>query len=158
LYFNQGEYEKAEPLYFSILELREKSQGANHPATSQAVHNLAELYFAKGDYEKSEPLFRRALEMREKILGPNHPAVSRTLNGLSRLLAITGHTVEAVSLQQRANTITEHDIELNLSIGSERQRLAYLNILPEQTNQTISTHVQSAPTLPAAAELAATTI
>ena len=149
-YVYQGDYQKAETLYLRVLELREKTQGANHPSTAQAIHNLAELYFFKGDYEKSEPLFRRALELREKLLGPDHPAVSRTLNGLSRLLALKGDPVQAVILQQRANAITERDIELNLTIGSERQRLAYLDVLPEQTNQTISTHIQSAPGLPAA--------
>ncbi len=157
-YMYQGDYAAAEPVFQHALKLYEKFQGAEHPATAMAIHNLGSFYFFKGDYGKSEEFSRQSLAMREKIFGPFNPSVARTLNVLSRTLAMKGDISEAVNLQQRANAITEKEISLNFAVGSEKEKLAYLDILPEQTNQTISTNIQNAATNPAAAELAALTL
>jgi hypothetical protein len=41
--------------------------------------------------------------------------------------------------------IIEHNIALNLAIGSERQKLAYLTELAEITDQTVSLHTRTTP-------------
>ena len=45
----------------------------------------------------------------------------------------------------RANAISERNLARNIVIGSERQKLAYLATLSEQTDRTISLHLRSAP-------------
>ena len=154
---DRGDYAKAEPLYQRALAIREKALGPEHPDVARSLNNLANLYHDRGDYAKAEPLYQRALAIREKSLGPEHPDVADSLNSLARLYVAKNDIAQAVTFQSRANAISERNLELNLAIGSERQKLAYLATLSEQTDQTISLHLRYAPHDPAARSLAATT-
>jgi CHAT domain-containing protein len=91
-------------------------------------------------------------------LGANHPKVARSLNHLAASNLAKGDAAQAIIFQSRANAISEHNIALNLSIGSERQKLAYLALFSAQTHQTLSLHVQSAPKDLQALRLAFTTL
>ena len=157
-YVEQLEFEKAEPLYQRILSSREKTVGQNHPLTAHAAFNLANLYAIKKDFEKAESLYRRALLIRENTLGQDNPGVGEVLSGLSLLLAVKGDVGQAIKLQQRASEIDERNISLNLAIGSERQKLAFIKNLFDRTNQNIVIQTQYAPDNPTAIELAATTV
>src|SRR6266508_275806 len=157
-YYSQGKYGEAEPLYNRALDIREKALGKDHPDTAQSLNNLAALYRAQRKYEEAEPLYRRALEIREMALGKDHPDTAISLNSLAALYTATGDLVQAVKLQSLANAASERNLARNLVIGSERQKLAYLATLSEQTDRTISLHLNSAPDDPAAGALAATLI
>ena len=69
LYWNQGKYEQAEPLYQRALEAQERVLGPEHPNTLGTVNNLAILYWNQGKYEQAEPLYQRALAIREQVFG-----------------------------------------------------------------------------------------
>jgi CHAT domain-containing protein/Tfp pilus assembly protein PilF len=157
-YFGQGELEKAETLTKRILEFREKSVGENHPLTALTLYNLANIYAEKNDFVKAEPLYRRALAIREDFFTADSPGVSEVLSGLALLLAKKGDVDESLKLQQRANEIDERNINLNLSIGSERQKLAFINALSERINQSLFIQARFAPENPLAAELAVTSV
>ncbi len=157
-YAGQGELDKSESLYQRILNSREKTVGSNHPLTAHAAYNLANLYSLKNQFEKAEPLYRRALEIRENTFGPDSPAVSEVLSALALLLAQKGDISQSLKLQQRANAIDERNINLNLTVGSERQKLAYLNSLIDRTSQSIFIQARFAPANTLAIELAATTV
>src|SRR6266545_1209122 len=157
-YYSQGKYGEAEPLYNRALDIREKALGKDHPDTAQSLNNLAALYRAQRKYEEAEPLFRGALDIYEKALGKGHPNTAASLNSLAALYTATGDLVQAVKLQSLANAASERNLARNLVIGSERQKLAYLATLSEQTDRTISLHLNSAPDDPAAGALAATLI
>jgi tetratricopeptide (TPR) repeat protein len=86
LYWNQGKYEQAEPLFQRALETRERLLGPEHPDTLSTVNNLAELYRRQGKYERAEPLYQRALATYERVLGPEHPATIRVRNNYANLL------------------------------------------------------------------------
>jgi hypothetical protein len=43
LYENQGNYDKAEPLYVACLEQRRIVLGENHPSTLISINNLSAL-------------------------------------------------------------------------------------------------------------------
>jgi len=158
VYHTRGVYEQAVSFYQSTLAIREKTLGPEHPFVAYTLNGLAQLYRDWGDYLKAEPLFHRALAIREKVLGPEHPDVGGTLNNLAMLYAATGDTARAIAFQARADAVSEHNLELNLAIGSERQKLAYLATLSKQTDQTISLHLRSAPDDPVARNLAVTLI
>src|SRR4030095_6572230 len=158
LYRAKGDYAKAEPLHQRALAIREKALGPEHPAVAGPLNNLADLYNAKGDYAKAEPLLQRALAIREKALGPEHPHIAKSLNLLARLYEAKGDLTLAVKFQSRANEVSERNIALNLVTGSERQKLAYLATLSEETDQIISLHARSAPDDSTARSLAATAI
>lgn len=157
-YFGQGELEKAESLTERILEFREKSVGENHPLTALSLFNLANIYAYRNDLVKAEPLFRRALAIREDFFTADSPGVSEVLSALALLLAQKGEIEQSLKFQQRANEIDERNINLNLSIGSERQKIAFLKALAEQINQSLFIQARFAPENAFAAELAVTSV
>jgi tetratricopeptide (TPR) repeat protein len=73
LYYSQGRYPEAEPLYLEALDLRKQLLGDNHPDVAQSLNNLAYLYQSQGRYPEAEPLYLQALAIAEQALGENHP-------------------------------------------------------------------------------------
>jgi CHAT domain-containing protein/Tfp pilus assembly protein PilF len=158
LYKDKGDYAKAEELFKRSIEIREKKFGPEHPEISHSLDGLGDVYFFQGWYQKAESFYQHALKIEEAAWGSEHFETLKTANKLARLYMATGDLAQAVAFQTRAISGTEHNIDLNLAIGSERQKHAYLVSLPEQLNQAISLHVRFATDDPAARELAATTI
>jgi CHAT domain-containing protein/Tfp pilus assembly protein PilF len=158
LHRDRGEYVKAEPLYRRALAIWEKTFGPEHPDLARSLYGLANLYCGRGEYAKAEPLYQRSLVIWEKALGTQHPNLAESLNGLAVLCLAKGDIAQAIEHQSRANAISEHNLELNLAIGSERQKLAYLATLSGQTDRTVSLHLRSAPNDPMAHKLAITQI
>ena len=73
LYYNQGQYEKAEPLYVASLELRRIALEQTHLDTLNSMNNLAGLYRSRGQYGKAEPLYMVAcLDQRRIAWGQTH--------------------------------------------------------------------------------------
>src|SRR5438874_1019722 len=60
------------------------------------------------------------------------------LLGIGRTHAAQGHAALALEYQTRVDQILEKQIGLNMSIGSERERLAYLQGIEKRTDRTIS--------------------
>jgi CHAT domain-containing protein/Tfp pilus assembly protein PilF len=158
LYLDRGDYAKAEPLLNRALVIREKALGQEHPDVADSLNNLANLYRRTGEYAKAEPLFQRALVIREKALGSGHPDTANSLDELAMLSAAKGDIPQAIAFQSRANDVTEHNLALNLAIGSGRQKLAYLALSSRQTAFTLWLHSQAATRDPRALELAFTTL
>lgn len=157
-YTQMRDFDRAEELFKRISLIGEKSLKPDHPTNAANDFSLANLYFLKNDFGKAEPLYRRALEIREKNFGGDGAPVSEILTALAPLAAQKGDVEQALELQRRANAIDERSIGLNLTVGSERQKLAYLNSLFERTNQSIYLQTKYAPDNPLAVELAVTTI
>ncbi len=157
-YFRRGDYVQSEQFYRRALAIFEKKLGAEYPLTANILNNLAVLYNNKGDYEQAEQFYRRALAIYEKTLGAEHPNIAYSLNGLSRSHEAKGDISRAVSLQLRAQAVEEHNISVNLVTGSERQKMAYLATLSEQSYYSVHLHIRSAPNNSAARDLALTAI
>ena len=107
LYYAQGKYAEAEPLYQRSLAIREKALGPEHPDVAQSLNNLAELYRTQGKYAEAEPLYQRALAILEKALGPEHPNVATALNNLALLYYAQGKYADAEPLYKRSLAIRE---------------------------------------------------
>ena len=86
LYYAQGRYAEAEPLFQRALTIREQALGPDHPDVAWSLNSLAELYRAQGRYAEAEPLFQQALAIREQALGPDHPDIATSLNNLAAAL------------------------------------------------------------------------
>ena len=158
VYKESGDYAKGERFYRRALQIWEKALGKDHPRTAIALESLGILYRDKGDYVNAEPLLLRAIEIEEKSEGANHPDVANTLVILARLYEAKGDIARAIELQTRAAAIEEKNIALNLTLGSERQKLAYFSSMTRQSERRISLHVRSAPGDPKARDLALTMI
>ena len=157
LYYQQGNYAKAEPLFLSALATWEKV-GPDHPMVARNLRNLALLYYALKDYQKAEACYYRALNIYETTFGPNYYFLATILTGMSKTSLAQDKYAEALNQQARANAIADYNLNLNLAIGSERQKLDYLSTLPEQLNRTISLHARFGADDVGAAELALTTL
>jgi len=94
-YQGQGLYGIAEEPFQNCLKVIEKRLGANHPATSTSLNNLASLYEVQGNYSKAEPLFIRSIEIDERIYGKEHIEVAVDCNNLANLYKLQGRYVEA---------------------------------------------------------------
>jgi CHAT domain-containing protein/Tfp pilus assembly protein PilF len=153
-----GDYAMGEALYREALQIWERIFGKDHPSVALALESLGILYRDKGDYQNAEPILHRALDIELKSEGANHPDVANTLVILARMYEAKGDTTRAVEMQSRAAAIEEKNISLNLSLGSERQKLAYFSSMMNQGNRRISLHVRSAPADPKARDLALTMV
>ncbi len=113
LYYAQGRYAQAEPLYQRALAIREKALGPEHPDVAQSLNNLAVLYNAQGKYAQAEPLYQRSLVIREKVLGPEHPNVATVLENYAALLHKLNRDAEADKMEARAQAIRAKHAEEN---------------------------------------------
>ena len=96
LYWNQGRYDEAEPLYLETLEIRKRVLGDDHPDTLGSMNGLGSLYHRQGRYEEAEPLYLETLEARKRVLGDDHPATTRTLYNLACFEAVFGEESKAI--------------------------------------------------------------
>ena len=158
VYKETGDYSKGEEYYLRALAMWEKVLGKDHPRTAIAVSSLAILYRATGDYENAEKFHRRELAIYEKIYGQNHPETALSLDNLARLYAEKGDIPRSVEYEKHVIAIEEKNISLSLSIGSERQKIAFFNTQLQKPDRLISLHARLAPENAEARDLAATVI
>jgi CHAT domain-containing protein/Tfp pilus assembly protein PilF len=158
VYRGRGDYAKAEELHERALMIRESKLGADHAYVGTSLHKLGNIYFSQKNYAKAESYYRRALSIEEATLGPQGPNTLGVINSLATLYMVKNEPTQAVAFQSRALAGDDYNIDLNLAIGSERQKQAYLATLPEELDRAISLHVRLASDDPAARDLAATAI
>lgn len=108
IYSIEDDYISAEKLYQSVMELRERDLGDEHPDTFASWHNLAKLLYRykdrnEGNLQEAERLFRKAFEARERVLGAVHEDTITSLIYLTRLLRGTSRFAEAISLLSRVD-------------------------------------------------------
>src|SRR5262249_49669184 len=83
VYWAQGKYAEAEPLFERAVAIDEKALGPDHRLLSVSIYDLANLYCAMGKYEQAEPLFKRTIAIDAKAPAPNYAAAAEHLNGLA---------------------------------------------------------------------------
>jgi CHAT domain-containing protein len=152
------DYPAALEYYQRALSIRERAVGADHPDVAQLLLNTANIYRAKGDTSDALAMQFRALDIWEHSAGPYREATLIAVGNIARTYAAAGAIESAIAFQRRADTIVEKELELNLAVGSERQKLAFVNAIAERTDRTISLHLLEAPASAHAAELAALVI
>ena len=144
-YLLDGQYAKAEEVLQRALAIRKKLFSEEHPRVAISLRDLAHLYQAQGDYDKAEPYYHRAVEIFKKAYGADHPDLADPLEGLAILYRAKGDISESIAYQMQANSVIERNVAYHLALGSERQKLIYLNSLSEEADRTFSLHIQSAP-------------
>jgi tetratricopeptide (TPR) repeat protein len=102
LYFQQGRYAIAEPIFEKGLQLTREMLGDRHPDVATSLNNLAGLYDSQGRYEEAEPLYLEAMQLRRELLGDRHPDVATSLNNLAALYDSQGRYEEAEPLYLEA--------------------------------------------------------
>lgn len=148
------EYARALTLYERAHAIREKALGPQHPDTVRLLSSMAVVYVDQGDFAKALELNLKALDLLSISAGPYHRATAYALDGVANSYAAQGNLDLALQYRQRYDEVLAKQIEWNLTIGSDRERLAYLHWISSQTDRTVSFHVQEAPDNPAARDLA----
>jgi CHAT domain-containing protein len=153
--FDRKEYQRALELYGRAHAIREKVLGAQHPDTARILTSMANVYGVLGDGTRSLELHQKALDLLTVSAGPYHRSTLVALEGVGRSYARLGDFARAIQFQERFDEALEKEIGWNLTIGSDREKLAYLKWISSQTDRTVSLHSQHAPDNPAARDLAA---
>ena len=140
------DYAAAEAYYGRALSIRQRIVGPNHPDVAQVLNNPAIIIRAKGDIEGSLQMHLRALSIWENAAGPYQQATLLSVGNIARTYAAAGDIPDAIAYQRRADEILEKQLALNVAIGSERQKLLFVNGAAERTDRTISLHLIEART------------
>jgi tetratricopeptide (TPR) repeat protein len=107
IYFSQGNYPAAEPLYLQALELGRATLGEADPSIASGLNNLGNLYFAMGNYQAAESLFLQAVELGRRLPEEARPLLVLNLRDLASLYCTMGNNAAAESLSNEALEI-EH--------------------------------------------------
>ena len=152
------DYPAAERYFLKALAIKEKHLGASHPQYAAVLMNLGNVYAAEGDYRKALDTHLDVLAIYEKALPPGaFPPISPLANVARDYIAL-GEFDRANKTQAKLEAALEQDIEFNLAVGSERQKLAYLDSVAQRTARAISLNLQSEPDNLKATTLAATVL
>ncbi len=118
VYYDQGRYLEAGPLFRRALSIQDREMGGNHPGVAVTLNNLAELFSAQGRYREAEPLFRRALAIKTKTLGRDHHETALVMNNLAKAYREESRLAEARALFLQALPVLEK------SLGTEHPVVA----------------------------------
>jgi CHAT domain-containing protein len=154
VYFDQGDYANAEPLFRRALEIDEALLGAVHPRLAVRLNGLAEVLRLRGEYQRAEPLYERVQSIREQTLGASHPQVADAWIARSLLRYASGDFAGAAALLSRGSELREETLALVLTAGSEDAKRQYLSKIADETDIAVSLHLGAAPESATAASLA----
>lgn len=106
---SQGNYDEAERIFNSLIDLSQQLYGKDHPNQAAVMSHFSRVFYLKGDYQKAEALLRPALEIQRRSLVPGHPESAQTLATLGIVLTRAGradegepYLMEALAIRRRA--------------------------------------------------------
>jgi CHAT domain-containing protein/Tfp pilus assembly protein PilF len=137
------------------LEIREKTYGAKNSETARTIITIGNTYRAEGDYAKALENYARAEDILKAVAGPYDVLMLLTYVNTSTAYAAAGDMTNAIDYEGRLESMLEQSIELNMAIGSEREKFEYLQDAAARTDRTISFSALLAPENRTAADLAA---
>jgi CHAT domain-containing protein/Tfp pilus assembly protein PilF len=156
--WKKRDYAKAEAYWQRTLSVFEKANGPDSDGVANALGNLGIIYKEHfKDYARAEEFGLRAVQIYERVAGPNHHNTVLALSTLARIYAVRGDINRSLEYQQRVEDIESASIPLNLTIGSERQKLAYFSQL-QNPDRNATFLVDLAPTNAQSRDLVATQI
>jgi CHAT domain-containing protein/Tfp pilus assembly protein PilF len=150
--------DKVESMLERSRAILEQALGSDHVKVAAPLATLARFYDTRGQLDRAVPLYLQAIAIREKAIGPDDPIATTLAGRLAALYQAKGDTARALEYWTRYSDARERNIEHNLPIGSDRQKLSYLAVFADDIDNILSFHAQSAPDNPAARQLALTTI
>jgi CHAT domain-containing protein/Tfp pilus assembly protein PilF len=137
------------------LAIKERVLGPEHLEVAQVLNNLGRVYYRMGDDGKALQNYRRALNICEKIAVPYHRCTLIAVANMQRVYAADDDLPKAIAYEQRVNAIIEQQLDVHLSIGSERQKLVFASGMKERTDRSLSLSLVQAPDNPDASALGA---
>ena len=129
VYMDGFRYDQARPVFERALEIVEKSSGPESMAMVGPLRSLATLELTRGDAESSIGRLERALAIQEAALGEDHLNLSSVLCRMGGVYGILGQPEKARSAFARCASLDERRLAMNLSVGGESQKRAFMKTL-----------------------------
>ena len=123
VYYEQGQWNKAEELDVVIMEKRKQLLGEDHPDTLCSMGNLANTYRNQGRWNDAEELEVVVMEKSKQILGEDHPHTLLSLANLAAIYSYQGRwndaeELEVVVMEKRRRLLGEDHPNTLLSMGN----------------------------------------
>ncbi|KAJ7260243.1 hypothetical protein C8J57DRAFT_485408 [Mycena rebaudengoi] len=99
VYYDSGNFQKAQELCEALLEKTMVMLGAEHPKTLEVMESLGEIYWTLQRLTESEALQVVVLERRRQTLGPEHPDTLTAMAYLASTYQDLGKSTESAELQ-----------------------------------------------------------
>jgi len=109
LFYRQGRYDEALPLYQRALEIVENLEGEESVRSSVLRTSIAGLLKEQGKFAESQPLYEKSLQDKIKLLGPKHPVVAVSMSNLAELHLRLHQPDKALPLYQDSLQIMESE-------------------------------------------------
>lgn len=113
VYYQQGRYQEAEPLYKKMIAIDETTLGADHPGLADDLNNLALLNIAQQRYTDAEPLLKRALSIYQKAYGPDNLLAVKCQANLASVYEHLNNNTQAESLYKSALSVSQSSLGPN---------------------------------------------
>jgi CHAT domain-containing protein/tetratricopeptide (TPR) repeat protein len=126
---HRGDLVGARPHLEQALAIHRRVLGDDHPDTAAGMDNVGLLLCLMGNQAAARSLLGQALEIFCRTLGEEHPATAWSCIKHAFLEATSGQADEALVLLRRATASEDHRIGQMFSIGSDRQRLLFLETI-----------------------------
>ena len=107
LLFLQGKYGDAEKLFRSVIDVRSRVLGPDHPDTLDSRHRLVYTLTEQSKHAEAETEARQVLQRREKILGIEHPDTLVSRYNLANTLVHEGKYAEAERLYREVAKVDD---------------------------------------------------
>ena len=95
LLLDQGQYSSAENVLRSVMEVRNRVFGSDHPDTLTSRNRFAGALLLEGKHGEADAQYREIIKLQEKALGPEQPDTLKTRSNLAIVLANQGKYAEA---------------------------------------------------------------
>jgi tetratricopeptide (TPR) repeat protein/CHAT domain-containing protein len=129
LFQNMGDLAVARSYLEQSLEILRRVLGNDHPCTATSLYNLGMLLQGMGDLVAARLYFEQALEIKRRVLGDDHAETAISLSSLGALDVASGRIAEALTVMRQAVLIDDRMIGQIFSIGTDKQRLLFLQKL-----------------------------
>lgn len=134
LYWKKDEPSRALMPLQEVIEI----DGKNNPNSIPTMVNLGLVLEALGREDEARAEYFAAEELTRQTYGVSHPYLTDIYNNLAAQAWRIGRLDEAMEWQVRANDVSEQNLRSVLTLGSERQKLAYMADFMGATNASIS--------------------
>ncbi len=124
-YSKGAQWDKAEPLYKTLLEIREVRDGANSAAAAEVMQLLSEAYLNQGKYKKAQQLLEQTLSIYGEQAGVDDPRTVLILNDLATVYCSEDKFDQSQKLIKKALSIYEKNRRpRDLAVAEGLHRLA----------------------------------
>lgn len=126
LYYDKGDYDRAEQLLLESMAMKRKLLGDKHPEIATSLSNIADVLHNKGDLAGAEKDYLQSLAMYRELLGNEHPYVARTLNNLAFVYYDKGDVRAALQTERESLAIYRKNFPGdNPDVARVENRLGY---------------------------------